>query len=112
MQDFSCTKCGSVDVYIDDRGSQKALMCKDCGAWLKWIGKKEMPLIIQYIREHQKINKGSHIVNAHPVTYKLKTERIKDLGDVKRVLDFLNIQVTVDEGTVKSGYEKVKDLFE
>lgn len=53
MQDFSCSKCGSVDVYIDDRGSQKALMCKDCGSWLKWVGKKEMPLVIQYIRKHR-----------------------------------------------------------
>lgn len=49
MKDYCCPKCGSIDVFIDDRGNQKALMCGDCGAWIKWIGKKEMPLIKRYI---------------------------------------------------------------
>lgn len=49
MKEYYCNKCGSADVFIDDRGSQKALMCGDCGAWLKWIGKKELPLIERYI---------------------------------------------------------------
>ncbi len=53
MKDYSCEKCGSVDVFIDDRGSQKALMCGDCGSWLKWLGKKELHLVERYIKEKQ-----------------------------------------------------------
>ena len=45
MKSYACNKCGSTDVFIDDRGSQKALICGDCCAWLKWIGKAELPLV-------------------------------------------------------------------
>ena len=52
MKTYSCPKCGSIDVFIDDRGTQKALCCGDCGAWLKWIGKKELPLVERWIDEN------------------------------------------------------------
>ena len=50
MKEYYCNKCGSADVFIDDRGNQKALVCGDCGMWLKWIGKKELPLVERYIK--------------------------------------------------------------
>lgn len=49
MKEYACPKCGSTDVFIDQRGVQQALCCGDCGAWLKWIGKKELPLVKRYI---------------------------------------------------------------
>lgn len=42
MKSYACNKCGSTDVFINDRRSQKALICGDCGAWLKWIGNTEL----------------------------------------------------------------------
>lgn len=45
-------------------------------------------------------------------TRRLKVDKIKDLDDVKRVLEFLNITVTTGNGLVEEGYDKVKDLFE
>jgi len=57
MRNYACTKCGSVDVFIDDRGSQKALICGDCGAWLKWIGKSELPLVERFIVSNSSIEK-------------------------------------------------------
>ena len=56
MKEYACNKCGSTDVFIDDRGNQKALMCGDCGAWLKWIGKKELLLVERYINSKCKPN--------------------------------------------------------
>lgn len=53
MKNYACKKCGSVDVFIDDRGDQKALMCGDCGKWLKWIGKNELPLVERFIKEEK-----------------------------------------------------------
>ena len=50
MKEYYCNKCGSADVFIDDRGNQKALVCGDCGMWLKWVGKKELPLVERYIK--------------------------------------------------------------
>lgn len=52
MKSYACSKCGSVDVFIDDRGNQKALICGDCGVWLKWIGKKEIPLVKRFIESN------------------------------------------------------------
>lgn len=53
MKTYCCSKCGSIDVFIVDRGSQKALMCGDCGIWLKWISKKELPLIERFINSNK-----------------------------------------------------------
>ena len=57
MKSYACTKCGSVDVFIKDRGNQKALICGDCCAWLKWIGKAELPLVERYIESNSDIEK-------------------------------------------------------
>lgn len=43
---------------------------------------------------------------------KLNIDKIKDIEDVKRVLEFLNIEVTIDKYTQPNGFDKVKDLFE
>lgn len=54
MKDYSCPKCGSINVFIDERPMQTALMCNDCGSWLKWISKKELPLVKRFIEEMKK----------------------------------------------------------
>lgn len=56
MKSYACNKCGSIDVFIDARGSQKALVCGDCGAWLKWIGKSELPLVTRFISDNSNID--------------------------------------------------------
>lgn len=56
MKNYYCEKCGSMDVFIDDRGTQKALMCGDCGKWIKWISKKEIPLVERFIDSNKDIN--------------------------------------------------------
>ena len=49
MERFVCKKCGSIDVFIKAKNeNQTGLYCKDCGQWIKWIGKNEKNLI-----EHQ-----------------------------------------------------------
>ena len=53
MNIYCCDKCGSLDVFIDDRGNQKALMCGDCGKWIKWVSKKEVPLVKRFIESNQ-----------------------------------------------------------
>lgn len=53
MKNYTCNKCGSIDVFIDERGSQNALMCGDCGSWLKWISKKEISLVKRFIKENK-----------------------------------------------------------
>lgn len=57
------------------------------------------------------MNKG--IIFTHPVEtiVGLNVDKIKTLDDVKRVLDFMDITVTLKEGVVVKGFDNVKDLF-
>lgn len=40
-----CRKCGSTGFYIQQRGMQTGMYCDTCGSWMKWIGKKELPML-------------------------------------------------------------------
>lgn len=37
-----CRKCGSASLYTEKKGNATGLYCRDCGAWLKWLGKEEL----------------------------------------------------------------------
>ncbi len=43
--DSLCRKCGGTGFYIQQRGMQIGMYCDTCGAWMKWVGKKELPLL-------------------------------------------------------------------
>lgn len=43
---------------------------------------------------------------------KLNVNKIKNIEDVKRILEFINIEATVDDNIISKGFEKVSDLFE
>lgn len=56
MKQYTCNKCGSMDVFLEQRQSQTALICGDCGQWLKWVGKKEIPLVkrwMEYVKQEE-----------------------------------------------------------
>ncbi|MBS4893742.1 MAG: hypothetical protein KHZ90_08205 [Veillonella parvula] len=53
MKNFSCNKCGSVDVFIKENGNQKVLYCSDCCTWLKWVSKRELPIVEEYINRNK-----------------------------------------------------------
>lgn len=43
--------------------------------------------------------------------YKLDIDKIKTLEDVKKVLDALDIQITLRQGLTSNKYEKLKDYL-
>lgn len=53
MKEYVC-KCGSNKVFIQENGTQTGIYCKECGKWIKWIGKKEIPFAEEYIKEQNK----------------------------------------------------------
>lgn len=55
MTTISCKKCGSVDLFIKENGSQVGLYCSDCGAWIKWLGKDERRLIELQIQRNKAV---------------------------------------------------------
>lgn len=40
-----CKKCGEREIYLQYRGMQVGAYCSNCGSWIKWVGKKELPLL-------------------------------------------------------------------
>lgn len=38
-----CKKCNEREIFLKHRGMQVGAYCSNCGAWLKWVGKKELP---------------------------------------------------------------------
>lgn len=84
MKSYACEKCGSIDVFIQNRAHQKALMCGDCGKWIKWIGNKELPLVKRYIDSQKKDNSLSNENEFTTIEIKLKVK------DIPKVIEFLN----------------------
>lgn len=63
MQTYSCKKCGSLDVYIKEKGTQTGLYCGDCGTWLKWLGTEEKRLVERYVYSRNNLSKPEHNSN-------------------------------------------------
>lgn len=76
MKNYYCEKCGSLDVFIDERGTQKALICGDCGVWIKWISKKELPLVERFILSKNSID-GNAEINKFKLELHCNIQRLK-----------------------------------
>lgn len=97
MKNYACKHCGSIDVFIDNRGTQKALVCGDCGKWLKWIGKDEIVLVKRFI-ENNKETFGSNRAVGNDII--VKAERC--INDILSELKDARIPVeTVDSVLLK-----------
>ena len=80
-----CRKCGSTGFYIQQRGMQIGMYCDTCGSWMKWVGKKELPILKR---------KGYAIL---PQNVEVTLKGSKDLGleKVDKLPDFPNADLGV-----------------
>lgn len=109
MKEYACPKCGSLDTFIDKRGVQNALCCGDCGAWLKWIGKKEMPLVEKYMKSKEQSNTNNVDDNY------IKLKRIYELilhyeNEYGRKIALETIEVSNKVRAIKTIDELLEDL--
>jgi hypothetical protein len=42
---ITCNKCGIVNGFIEEKGTQVGLYCNKCGKWIKWLTKDEARLL-------------------------------------------------------------------
>lgn len=101
MEKYFCTRCKSEDLIIEERNPHNALICKECGKWIKWVNKDEKILIEKMIKK--KANKNKKRL--------LDPSKIKTLDDISRALKFLNNQYIENENPTMTGAELVEDLF-
>lgn len=57
MYQNCCKKCGSTDLYTDQKGNNTGLYCSDCGAWIKWLSKEELRAF-----EHSKKKENKDVI--------------------------------------------------
>lgn len=60
MKGYCCHKCGSVDVFMETKGSQTGLYCGDCGVWIKWLPKDEIRLVKRFIESMKEGEKNEY----------------------------------------------------
>lgn len=97
----SMTNCETCHMPLEVYTNQSEVICKYCG-------KKNNLKKIKQLWDSSNIK-----ISSNP-TYKLKLniDKIKTMDDIKRILEFMNIEVEMRDGLTRQGFEKVKDLFE
>ena len=90
-KDFCCNKCGSLDVFMEEKGSQTGLYCSDGCGWIKWVSKKDIP----YARKQIENNK---IVVDTPI--KIDFDRLKKYYEQKK------LELEVDNNSYNRGFVK------
>ena len=49
MKEYSCPKCGSIDLFIELNGTARGLYCGDCGRRIKRFTKDEERLVNRFL---------------------------------------------------------------
>lgn len=111
MYQRCCNKCGSIDLYIKEKGNQTGLYCSDCGAWVKWLSKDEKRAF-----EHSKENEKNLNNNCQNVG-----DCEMDENELKKVLDELKSCTHQAEHDIaddiiadfieKIGYKQIADAY-
>jgi len=58
---YVCEKCGSLELFIKESGSQTGLYCSECGKWIKWLPKNEIELAKRFIENNKDIADKTNI---------------------------------------------------
>ncbi|MBS4893738.1 MAG: hypothetical protein KHZ90_08185 [Veillonella parvula] len=96
----SMTNCETCHMPLEIFANKSEVICKYCG--------RKNNLKIKQLWDSDNIK-----ISKNPI-YKLKlnTDKIKTIDDIKRILEFIDIEVTIKDGVINERFEKVKDLFE
>lgn len=78
---FCCKKCGSMDLYTEEKGTQTGLYCTDCGTWVKWLGKEELRMFARLCAERLEVVKNKNLIKAIRTHFKVN-EQEKGLENI------------------------------
>ena len=62
---ITCNKCGAVNGFIEEKGTQVGLYCDKCGKWIKWLTKDEARLMLFKHNEAQMLNESRQVGYNH-----------------------------------------------
>lgn len=64
MKQFVCKKCGSVDLFTNEKGGNTMLYCSDCGAYQQNLNKKDKLIFEEYKKSLEPVKKISDNMQA------------------------------------------------
>ena len=104
MYQNCCKKCGSTDLYTDQKGNNTGECCSDCGALIKGF-------------DHSKDIEEENIKGLSNTriyyTPKLNLDKVKTVDDCKKILKFLcDFLKPIEEGITYKGFDEVKEYFD
>lgn len=104
-KDYGCPKCGSMDVFIEEKGSQNGLYCSEGCGWIKWVSKKDLPYVREQIEDNKKIKAEAYTVDLN--NYKTLEEH-KRYG-VMTLMDCIKqkrVELEIDNNAYNRGFVK------
>jgi hypothetical protein len=80
-------KCGSTNVFLEEKGSQKGIYCSECGKWIKWATKDEARLI------NHKVTTASGTIPDNYIYIKKSEYENRLNADLVAILEDLDLQI-------------------
>lgn len=102
MKEFVCDKCKSSDVFISKSGINTGLYCGDCGRWITWLNKDQLRLAERQISD----NKNGEVKDL------LEKLCVYKMVDIKKACDEIGVNIVNDDGSYRTTYEVIIDLYE
>ena len=115
-----CRKCGSLKFFYQQKGFQVGLFCENCGAWQKWVSKKEQSILKVRgqkilaqnveVQLSQNLDMGLEVVNIAPENFglemeNLNTESSNNFGSVPK-----QTNVDIEAEVEKRVNERLKNM--
>ena len=97
MYQNCCKKCGSTDLYTENKGNNTGLYCSDCGAWQRWLGKDEL-------RAFKRSNEIKGMFNLKCITSKNSDSALYEDDDL------LFLGVNIEKATRKLINDNIKKM--
>lgn len=80
---ITCNKCGIVNGFIKEKGTQTGLYCNKCGKWIKWLTKDEIRLF--NFSNTDSLNKKSYIAGYNKAVDDFYNKIIEAYEEMKNI---------------------------
>lgn len=81
-------KCGSTNVFLENKGSQVGIYCSACGKWIKWATKEEARVI-----KHNEETIASGSISDYHVSISMADHNERLKADMKAILEDIDLEV-------------------
>lgn len=96
-KEYVCEKCGSLELFIKEKGNQTGLYCSDCGKWIKWLPKNEIELAKRFIEDNKKVEVKEIVVDkSNDIVLETLCKAVSDhlFNNPNRYSPYVKVEIT------------------